>query len=150
MALEDIQRWLSVATGIATLVALAIGIVQLAYVRRSMALQTNLAVMQAERAIWSLALANPEVAPATLKARWGEPAGERLFGAMLLDHYEALYFQRCQGAIPRANWAPIERAMMEHISSEPIRTIWESHKDLYWPKFVKRVERNLAKGARTP
>jgi hypothetical protein len=143
MDLEVLRNWLSIATGFATLIALVVGLLQLAQVRRAMELQTNLSVMQAERAIWSLALTHPETAPNVMKERWGEPAPERLFAAMLLDHYEALYFQHCRGAIPKDNWAPIERAMLEHIASPSIRKVWDSHKDLYWPRFAKLISAKL-------
>jgi hypothetical protein len=135
--------WLNVAASSATFVALVIGILQLRNVRRSVELQTNLAVMQAERSIWGMALSHPDVAPTIMKERWGEPASERLFAAMLLDHYEALYFQHKRGAIPTANWRGIERAMIEHIASPSVRTVWDGHKDLYWPEFVTLVERRL-------
>lgn len=143
MTPETILPWLQVATGIATLIALIIGIVQLTHTRRVLALQTNLSVMQAERTIWSLGLEHPEIAPQLMKERWGEPCGERLMAAMLLDHFEALYFQHRNGAIPRANWRPMERAMLEHIASPSLRAIWETHKDLYWPEFRKLVDAKL-------
>jgi hypothetical protein len=145
MQIDSLLAYMELATGLATLMALALGIFQLIQVKRSMEVQTNLAVMAAERQVWQLALANPDTAPTLLKERWGDPAGERLFAALLLDHYEALYFQHRRGAITRAYWKGIERAMIEHISSPAIRCIWDSHKDLYWPDFAKLVDRRLTR-----
>jgi hypothetical protein len=135
--------WLQVATGLATLIALAVGIGQLAHTRRALALQTHLSVIKAERDIWAMGLANPAIAPNLMKERWGEPVGERLMAAMLLDHYETLYFQYKNGAILKANWAPMERAMLEHIESPAVRAIWATHKDLYWDQFRAFVEARI-------
>jgi hypothetical protein len=147
-SLAEIRDWLSVATGVAALCAFVVGLVQLRLLLRNAELQTNLAVIQAERSVWQLALTNPEIAPAIMKERWGEGVGcERLFACMLFDHYEALYFQFRRGAIPRAYWAGIERAMIEHIASPTLRAIWDQHKDLYWRPFTRQVEERLPKAA---
>jgi hypothetical protein len=138
MDFAALREWLSVATGVATLVALAIGLFQLRTVQRNAQLQTNLAVIQAERSVWQAALTNPDLAPNVIKERWGD--GERLFIGMLLDHYEGLYFQYRRGAIPRAYWKGLERAMIEHICSPAIRAVWDQHKDLYWPDFARHIE----------
>lgn len=144
VSVAEVQAWLSVATGVATLLAFVLAIYQLRLVRRQMELQTNLGIMQAERTLWSISLANPEVCPNLLAERWGKPASERLFAALLLDHYEALFFQYRRGAIPKSNWQPIERAMLEHIASPTIRAVWDGHKDLYWAPFSDRIEAALA------
>jgi hypothetical protein len=144
MDLENLKEWLAIATSFATLVALVVGLIQLFYVRRQMELQTNLAVMQAERSVWGLALQRPDIAPNVMKERWGAPAEERLFAAMLIDHYEALYFQHRRGAIPKSYWAPIAKAMIEHIASPCIQTVWRQHEDLYWPDFARFVNAGLA------
>jgi hypothetical protein len=133
-----LRDWIPVATGLATLCAVLIGLANLSTILRNSQLQTNLAIIQAERSVWQAALAKPELAPNVIKERWGD--GERLFVAMLLDHYEGLYFQYRRGAIPQAYWRGLERAMIEHICSPTIRTVWESHKDLYWPEFARHIE----------
>jgi hypothetical protein len=143
MTPAELLPWLQVATSLATLIALAIGIVQLMHTRKTLALQTNLSVMKAEREIWAMGLTNPAIAPQLMKERWGEPVGERLMAAMLLDHYETLYFQYRNGAIMKGNWAPMEKAMMEHIASPVVRAIWDSHKDLYWGDFRKFIDARL-------
>jgi hypothetical protein len=143
MTPTELLPWLQVATGFATLIALAVGIGQLAHTRRALALQTNLSVMKAEREIWALGMSNPGLAPNLMRERWGEPVGERLMAAMLIDHYETLYFQFRNGAILKANWAPMEKAMLEHIASPSIRTIWDGHKDLYWEPFRRFVDAHL-------
>jgi hypothetical protein len=145
--LQFLETWLPIATGFATLLALGLGLVQLRDVKRNIQLQSNLNVMQAERAIWALSLTDPHVAPTILRERWGENGRERLFAALLIDHFEALYFQHRKGAIPHANWAPLERAMLEHLSSPTLRAIWEQHKDLYWREFREFVEKRLAAAA---
>jgi hypothetical protein len=145
MDLRDLKEWLAIATSIATVIALVVGLIQLFYVRRQMELQTNLAVMQAERSVWGLALQRPDMAPNVLKERWGEPGEERLFAAMLIDHYEALFFQHRRGAIPKSYWAPIAKAMIEHIASPSILTVWRQHEDLYWAEFARFVNAGLAK-----
>lgn len=145
MTPTELLPWLQVATGFATLIALMIGIVQLMHTRKALALQTNLSVMKAERDIWAMGLTNPTVAPQLMRERWGDPVGERLMAAMLLDHYETLYFQYRNGAIMKANWAPMEKAMLEHIASPSVRAIWESHKDLYWAPFRKLVDDTIAR-----
>ena len=145
--LMEVRAWLDIATGIATLCALGIGLFQLRAVKRNAELQTNLSVIQAERNVWALALSNPTVAPHIIKERWGAEGGERLFACMLIDHYEALYFQYRRGAIPRSYWAGIERAMLEHISSPTLHAIWTQHKDLYWPDFARHIDRRLKPAA---
>jgi len=144
-ALAELRDWLGVATGIVALCAFVVGLIQLALLLRNAELQTNLAVIQAERSVWQLALVNPELAPAIMRERWGEggQGNERLFACMLFDHYEALYFQYRRGAIPRAYWAGIERAIIEHIGSPTLRAIWDQHKDLYWAPFTRQVEERL-------
>lgn len=143
--LAALREWLGLATGVGALVALIAGVLRLRTLQRNAELQTNLAVIQAERNVWALALANPGVAPNILKERWGaENGGERLFVCMLIDHYEALFFQYRRGAIPRSYWMGIERAMIEHIASPSIRAVWDQHKDLYWPDFARHIERKLA------
>lgn len=144
MTPTELLPWLQVATGFATLVALAVGIVQLAHTRRALALQTNLSVMKAEREIWALGMANPALAPNLMRERWGDPVGERLMAAMLLDHYETLYFQFRNGAILKANWKPMEKAMLEHIASPSILSIWSTHRDLYWAPFRTFVDERIA------
>jgi hypothetical protein len=145
MSPMELLPWLQVATGVATLIALAIGIVQLMHTRKALALQTNLTVMKAEREIWALGLAHPDIAPQLMKERWGEPVGERLMAAMLLDHYETLYFQHRNGAIAKGHWAPMEKAMIEHIDSPSVRAIWQTHKDLYWAPFRAFVDARIGK-----
>jgi hypothetical protein len=144
MDLQDLKEWLAIATSIATVIALVVGLIQLFYVRRQMELQTNLAVMQAERAVWGLALTQKDVCPNVLRERWGDPGPERLFAAMLIDHYEALYFQHRRGAIPKSYWAPIAKAMIEHLQSPTLGAVWRQHEDLYWPEFARFVNRELA------
>lgn len=143
MTPSELLPWLQVATGIATLIALAIGIVQLIHTRRALAMQTNLSVMKAEREIWAMGMTNPALAPQLMKERWGEPVGERLMAAMLLDHYETLFFQYRHGGILKANWLPMEKAMIEHIESPSVRAIWDTHRDLYWADFRKFVDARL-------
>ncbi|MGE0044140.1 MAG: hypothetical protein AB7J28_06710 [Hyphomonadaceae bacterium] len=146
--LAALREWLGLATGIGALVALIAGVYRLRTLQRNAELQTNLAIIQAERSVWALALANPTIAPHILKERWGaENGGERLFACMLIDHYEALFFQYRRGAIPRSYWAGLERAMLEHIGSPSIRTVWDQHKDLYWPDFARHIERKLPAAA---
>jgi hypothetical protein len=142
--MEALRDWLSIATGIATLLALALGILQLRNVQRSVELQADLATKQADRSIWGLTLGQARVAPEVLKERWGENAEETLFIALLIDHYETLYFQHRRGAIPRANWEGINKAMLEHMASPSIHRVWEKHKDLYWAPFVRHVERHVS------
>jgi hypothetical protein len=143
--LAELRDWLGVATGVVALCAFVVGLIQLRLLLRNAELQTNLQVIQAERSVWQLALVNPELAPNILKERWGKGVGsERLFACMLFDHYEALYFQFRRGAIPRAYWAGIERAMIEHIASPTLRAIWDQHKDLYWSPFTHCIETKLA------
>lgn len=143
--LDEIRRWLEVATGFAGLVAIMIGIVQLRDVRRSVEINTNLAIIQAERQVWSIVLRNPEAAPELLKERWGDPPTEKLFAAILLDHYETLFFQYQRGAINKAHWRGIERAILEHMSSPRIREVWEAYKSRYLQAFVRHVDKALAK-----
>jgi hypothetical protein len=144
--LPFLETWLPIATGFATLIALVLGLAQLVQVRRNLQLQSNLSIMQAERAIWALALNDPACAPNVLKERWGETnPRERLFTAMLIDHFEALFFQYRRGAIPQANWTPLERAMLEHLASPAVRVIWEQHRDLYWREFRDFVEKRISK-----
>lgn len=143
--LMEVRAWLDVATGSAALVALIIGIIQLRMVRRSVELNTNLAVIQAERQVWSLALGNPQTAPELMRERWGDAPNETLFAALLLDHYETLFFQRERGAIGRAHWRGIERAIVEHVSSPAVRDVWEQYKLRYLDRFVRYVDRALAR-----
>ena len=143
-SLAEMRDWLGVATGVVALCAFVVGLVQLRLLLRNAELQTNLAIIQAERSVWQLALVNPHLAPSIMRERWGESVGsERLFACMLFDHYEALYFQYRRGAIPRAYWEGIERAMLEHIASPALRAIWDQHKDLYWRPFTRQVEERL-------
>lgn len=142
--LAEVRAWLDVATGAAALIALIIGIIQLRMVRRSVELNTNLAVIQAERQVWSIALRNPDTAPALMRERWGAAPSETLFAALLLDHYETLFFQRERGAIGRAHWRGIERAILEHMASPAVREVWECYKPRYLDRFVRYVDRALA------
>jgi len=146
--LAELRGWLELATGAAGLVALIIGIVQLRDVRRSIELTTNLAVIQAERQVWSIALRNPEAAPALMRERWGDAPNETVFAAILLDHYETLFFQRQRGAIGRAHWRGIEKAILAHMASPAIRNVWEAIKDRYLDDFVRYVDRALAREAK--
>jgi len=138
MDLNALRDWLPVATGMATLFAVLLGLVNLRTILRNSQLQTNLAIVQAERNVWQPVLNRPEIAPNVIKERWGD--GERLFIGMLLDHYEALYFQYRRGAIPHTYWKGLQRAMIEHICSPTVRTVWDQHKDLYWPDFARYIE----------
>lgn len=144
---NQIRPWLDLATSLATLVALLIGLVQLRDLRRSIELTSNLAVMQAERQVWSAALANPEIAPDLMRERWGENPTETLFAATLLDHFEGLYFQYQRGAIAPAKWRGLERAMLEHMASPAIRRVWEAYRERYWAQFVRHVDRALERQA---
>lgn len=147
--LGEIRAWLEVATGAAGLVALIVGIIQLRDVRRSIELNTNLAVIQAERQVWSIALRNPETAPQLMRERWGETPTETVFASILLDHYETLFFQRQRGAIGRAHWRGIEKAILAHMSSPSIRNVWDTIKDRYLDDFVRHVDRALAQSAKS-
>lgn len=145
LELAEVRAWLDVATGSAALLALIVGIIQLRMVRRSVELNTNLAVIQAERQVWAIALQSPETAPELMRERWGDAPGETLFAALLLDHYETLFFQRERGAIGRAHWRGIERAIVEHVSSPAVREVWEQYKPRYLARFVRFVDRALAR-----
>lgn len=145
MDLAVLREWLGIATGAATLIALVVGLFQLRTVQRNSQLQTNLAVIQAERNVWQMALREPSIAPNVMKERWGD--SERLFIGMLLDHYEGLYFQYRRGAIPRAYWKGLQRAMIEHIGSPTVRAVWEQHRDLYWPDFARYIEAEIKQNA---
>ena len=143
-----LREWLALATGVGALIALVAGLYRLRTLQRNAELQTNLAIIQAERNVWAIALNNPSVAPQIMKERWGEGVGaERLFACMLFDHYEALFFQYRRGGVPRSYWAGIERAMIEHIASPTLHAVWDQHKDLYWPDFARFIEQRLKRHA---
>lgn len=147
LTLADFRVWLDIATRSAGLVALIVGLVQLRTVRRSIELNTNLAIVQAEREVWAIVLRHPDAAPRLTQERWGDPARETLFAAILLDHYETLFFQRHRGAIGAAHWKGIEKAILTHMASPSIRTVWESIKDRYLDDFGRYVDRALARQA---
>lgn len=143
--LQALQQWLQIATSIATLIALLIGMIQLRDVRRSLELSTNLAILQGTRQVWGAALANPEIAPDLMRERWGEQPSQTLFAANLIDHFEGLYFQFRRGAISRLYWRSIEKAILAHMASPGIRGVWEMYKERYWAPFVAYIDHALAR-----
>ncbi len=141
--LPALQQWLQIATSIATLIALLIGMMQLRDVRRSLELSTNLAILQGTRQVWGAALTNPEIAPELMKERWGDQPSQALFAANLIDHFEGLYFQYRRGAISRLYWRSIEKAILAHMRSPAIRGVWEMYKERYWSPFVHYIDAAL-------
>lgn len=141
--LTALQQWLQIATGLATLIALVLGLVQLRDVRRSLELSTNLAILQGTRQVWGAALTNPEIAPELMKERWGEQSSQTLFAANLIDHFEGLYFQYRRGAISHLYWRSIEKAILAHMASPSIRCVWEIYKERYWSPFAHYIDERL-------
>lgn len=140
----QVQEVVQVLASLATAIALVALLYQLLLLNRQLRIDAHAAVVANDRALWTIALEHPSVAPALMQERWQttghfEPS-EELFAALLLDHFEHIYVRYRNGFVDGQQWKALQDYVVDTLRTEPVRAVWESNKRLYLTAFTEHFD----------
>jgi len=107
---------------------------------RSIRSATYQNIVDSERELWQYLASDEEfmrrfIGEYKLVRKYGLSPKQALNVGLVGAHYENIYYQFCEGAVPETLWPEWSRAIVNNLKKSMIREVWPELRNWFWKDF---------------